>query len=112
MVPFEMTDWDSVEPLAYPGETGTAWWRVKEFNGMRIRLVEYSPDYRADHWCPKGHIIYCLQGAFITHFKDGSHQFVTGDMSCHLSDNEANPHLMSSENGCKLFVIDGFSDKR
>jgi quercetin dioxygenase-like cupin family protein len=70
-IPFEVTDWSSVEPTEHPGETGVATWRTREFGGIRVRMVEYSPGYLADHWCAKGHVLLCLEGELHTELEDG-----------------------------------------
>ena len=54
-IPFGTTDWDGVERTEHPGETGKAYWRTQTFNNIRVRMVEYTPGYLADHWCQKGH---------------------------------------------------------
>ncbi len=61
-IPFGTTDWSGVEPVEHAGETGVARWRTQQFGGIRVRMVEYSPGYAADHWCTKGHILLCLEG--------------------------------------------------
>jgi hypothetical protein len=68
---FQTIDWTSIEKVAYRGETGMAYWQTLQFNGLRIRLVEYSAGYLADHWCKKGHIVHCLEGAFVTELENG-----------------------------------------
>ena len=61
-IPFGTTDWSKVEKTEHKGETGVAHWRTRDFGGIRVRMVEYSPGYLADHWCVKGHILLCLEG--------------------------------------------------
>lgn len=61
-IPFGTTDWRTIEPTQHPGETGTATWRTRRFGTIRVRMVEYSAGYRADHWCKKGHILLCIAG--------------------------------------------------
>ena len=107
MIPFHTTNWDYVPLTSHAGETGTASWKTLLFDKFRIRLIEYSPNYRADHWCSIGHIIYCLEGEFISHLKDGSQHHLHKGMSYQTSDDELNPHMSTSEKGCKLFVVDG-----
>jgi len=48
---FGVTDWSYVEPTRHEGQIGTATWRTREFGGVRVRMVEYTPGYVADHWC-------------------------------------------------------------
>jgi len=48
-IPFGTTDWSSVERTKHKGETGVAYWRTQNFGGIRVRMVEYSRGYLADH---------------------------------------------------------------
>ena len=59
-IPFSVTDWSTIEPTEHPGVTGVARWHTRQFGAIRVRLVEYSANYRADHWCSKGHILFCV----------------------------------------------------
>ena len=75
--PFEVTDWDQVATEEHTGETGSARWKTRMFGEIRVRMVEYSPGYSADHWCDKGHIVLCLEGELLTEGKDGRKQVLT-----------------------------------
>jgi quercetin dioxygenase-like cupin family protein len=103
-LPFGITDWAAVDPTEHPGETGTAQWRTREFGPIRVRLVEYSPGYRADHWCEKGHILFCLAGTLETELLDGRRFQLTPGMSYQVAD-RAEPHR-SSTAGATLFIVD------
>ncbi|RYY91835.1 MAG: hypothetical protein EOO11_22120, partial [Chitinophagaceae bacterium] len=70
-IPFQAIDWSSVEKTEHRGELGTSWWQTLQFGGLRLRLVEYEAGYLADHWCRKGHIVHCLEGAFVSELADG-----------------------------------------
>jgi hypothetical protein len=105
-IPFQLTDWDKVPAKEYKGETGVAHWKTLEFEGLRIRVVEYSKNYKADHWCQKGHIIYCLEGEMDTELADGKIVNLTKGMSYQVSD-ELSSHCTSSVSGVKLFIVDG-----
>ncbi len=61
-IPFQTTDWSTIPKTEHPGDTGMAYWQTLQFPGLRLRMVEYTPGYQADHWCQKGHIIYCIDG--------------------------------------------------
>ncbi|MCB0279005.1 MAG: DHCW motif cupin fold protein, partial [Calditrichaeota bacterium] len=65
-IPFTTLDWDKIAGIDYPGEQGTAIWQTTQFSGLRLRIVEYSKGYFANHWCEKGHIVHCLEGDFIS----------------------------------------------
>ena len=105
-IPFQTIDWDSVARVEYPGETGSAFWQTVEINGLRIRTVEYSAGYRADHWCQKGHIVHCLEGRFITEQENGESIVLEKGMTYVVSD-EISSHRSVSEDGVKLLIIDG-----
>jgi quercetin dioxygenase-like cupin family protein len=104
-IPFEVTDWSSVEPTEHPGETGIATWRTREFGGIRVRMVEYSPGYRADHWCAKGHILLCLEGELRTELEGGRVVVLKPGMSYQVAD-QAEPHRSITGAGAKLFIVD------
>ncbi len=104
-VPFGITDWQLVEPTEHAGETGTATWRSRQFGDVRVRIVEYSPGYLADHWCSKGHILFCLEGELHTELEDGRIFVLSPGMSYQVADN-AEAHRSSTTLGAKLFVVD------
>jgi len=104
-IPFGTTDWSGVAATTHPGESGTALWRTREFGGIRVRIVEYSPGYVADHWCSKGHILFVLEGELETELADGRSVFLKAGMSYQVAD-EAEPHRSRTRNGAKLFVVD------
>jgi very-short-patch-repair endonuclease len=104
-IPFETTDWREVERTEHSGETGVAYWRTKVFNGIRVRMVEYSPNYLADHWCVKGHILLCMEGELHTELKDGRTFVLRPGMSYQVADS-AEPHRSRTESGAKLFIVD------
>jgi quercetin dioxygenase-like cupin family protein len=104
-IPFGTTDWSGVEPTEHKGETGTAYWRTRNFGAIRVRLVEYTPGYLADHWCVKGHILLCLEGELLTELKDGRNFVLRPGMSYQVADN-AEPHRSSTSSGARLFVVD------
>jgi hypothetical protein len=105
-IPFQTIDWTSVERIEYKGETGVAFWQTIQFAGLRIRLVEYSNGYLADHWCQKGHIIHCLEGSFVSELKTGENFILTKGMTYVVSD-DLSSHRSVAENKVKLLIIDG-----
>ena len=105
-IPFHTIDWKSVPRTEHKGETGTAYWQTLQFEGLRVRQVEYSKDYKADHWCEKGHIVYCLEGEVINELKDGSKSTLSKGMSYIVSD-DLSSHRSISEKGDQLLIIDG-----
>jgi hypothetical protein len=105
-IPFQLTDWSKIPAEVLNGETGTVTMRIQTFGGLRIRMIEYSPGYLADHWCQKGHIIYCIEGEMDTELADGSVHTLKKGMSYQVSD-DLSSHRTRSKNGVKLFVVDG-----
>jgi quercetin dioxygenase-like cupin family protein len=104
-IPFGTTDWSAIEPTTHPGEAGTATWRTREFGDIRVRLVEYSAGYVSDHWCQKGHIIYCLDGELNTDLADGRSFRLVPGMSYQVADG-ADAHRSHTAKGARLFVVD------
>ena len=104
-IPFGTTDWSAVEPTVHPGETGTATSRTRTFDSIRVRMVEYSPGYFADHWCSKGHIILCLEGELHTELGDGRTVVMRPGMSYQVADG-AEAHRSRTSMGAKLFIVD------
>ena len=104
-VPFGTTDWTTVESVTYPGITGNALWRTCHFGTTRVRMVEYTPGYLADHWCWRGHILLCLEGELHTELEDGRQFTLTAGMSYQVADN-AEPHRSTAPQGATLFVVD------
>jgi len=102
---FGTTDWSKIEPTEHKGETGVAYWRTQVFDDIRVRMVEYSAGYLADHWCSKGHILFCLEGELITELDDGRISILKAGMSYQVADN-AEAHRSSTKVGAKLFVVD------
>jgi hypothetical protein len=105
-IPFQSIDWTSIEKTEHRGETGTSFWQTIQFVGLRIRLVEYTKGYLADHWCRKGHIVHCLDGEFVCELQTGVFFKLAKGMTYVVSD-ELSSHRSVSENGVKLLIIDG-----
>ena len=103
---FTVTDWSAVPVAEHPGETGKAFWRSLAMGDVRIRQVEYSPGYLADHWCDRGHILYVLEGELETELKDGRRFLLTAGMSYQVSDYGDPAHRSSTRTGAKLFIVD------
>ncbi len=104
-IPFDTTDWSQIAPTEHKGETGMALWRTQQFGNIRVRMVEYSPGYVADHWCSKGHILLCLEGELHTELADGRQFVLTPGTSYQVADH-AEPHRSSTLSGAKLFIVD------
>ena len=104
-IPFGVTRWSEIEKTEHRGEKGVSYWRTREFGGIRVRLVEYSPGYLADHWCSKGHILLCLEGELHTELSDGRKFTLTPGSSYQVAD-DTEPHRSHTVTGAKLFIVD------
>jgi quercetin dioxygenase-like cupin family protein len=104
-IPFAVTDWSQIERTEHKGESGLAYWQTRNLGGIRVRMVEYSPGYLADHWCTKGHIILCTEGQLETELRDGRSFTLKPGMTYQVADN-AEPHRSSTKVGAKLFIVD------
>lgn len=104
-IPFGVTDWSTVPKTEHPGETGAAYWQTCHFGPIRVRIVEYTPNYLADHWCVKGHILLCLEGELLTELQDGRVYTLRPGMSYQVSD-QGEPHRSRTMTGAKLFIVD------
>ena len=104
-IPFGITDWANVTAERKNGETGWADWKLRQFGAIRVRMLEYSPGYKADHWCTKGHILLCLAGELVTELEDGREFVLRAGMSYQVADG-AEPHRSYTKTGATLFVVD------
>jgi quercetin dioxygenase-like cupin family protein len=104
-IPFGTTDWSKIETTEHKGERGSARWRTRHFGKIRVRMVEYTPGYLADHWCSKGHILLCLEGELHTELEDGRVFVLKPGMTYQVAD-QAEAHRSSTAIGAKLFIVD------
>jgi D-alanine-D-alanine ligase-like ATP-grasp enzyme len=103
---FQTINWQSVEKTIHPGKTGIAYWQTLQFPGLRLRIVEYSAGYGADHWCSKGHIVHCLHGELISEMETGESYTLTAGMTYVVSDHLSSHRSLAKE-AVKLLIIDG-----
>ena len=104
-LPFNKNDRTTLTPTEHPGITGKALWRTQQFGEIRVRMVEYTAGYLADHWCQKGHVLFCLVGELQTELEDGRLFTLKPGMSYQVADN-AEPHRSSTAIGATLFIVD------
>lgn len=104
-LPFCTTDWSTVPVTEHMGTQGKALWRTQQFGDIRVRMVEYTLGYEADHWCSKGHILLCLQGELHTTLADGRTFLLKPGMSYQVAD-QAEPHRSHTAVGATLFIVD------
>ncbi|MFL5763388.1 MAG: DHCW motif cupin fold protein [Bacteroidia bacterium] len=105
-IPFQTINWNNIPKTEHKGETGSSFWQTLQFEGLRVRLVEYGPGYLADHWCRKGHVVHCLEGEFDSELENGETVTLKKGMSYVVSDNLSS-HRSLSKNGVKLLIVDG-----
>ena len=105
-IPYQAIDWAAIPRTEHKGETGTSFWQTLQLPGLRIRIVEYSPGYLADHWCQKGHVVHCLQGEFVNELQGGEANTLGQGMTYVVSDG-ASSHRSRTEFGAVMLIIDG-----
>ncbi|MCE1188999.1 MAG: DHCW motif cupin fold protein [Ignavibacteria bacterium] len=105
-IPYQTIDWSSIPQTEHPGTTGMASWKTVQFPGLRIRIVQYSAGYLADHWCKKGHIVHCIEGEVISELENGDSSVLHPGSTYVVSDNLSS-HRSISPNGVTLLIIDG-----
>jgi quercetin dioxygenase-like cupin family protein len=106
LIPYQIIDWAKAAHSEHAGQTGSATWETVQFPGLRLRIVEYGPGYLADHWCRKGHIVHCLEGAFESELDSGEKATLTKGMT-YIASDEVSSHRSSTVSGCRLLIIDG-----
>lgn len=104
-IPFVTVDWLQVEATIHPGDQGFARWRTRQFGDIRVRMVDYSPGYLADHWCKKGHVLFVMDGELVTELDDGRTVVLKPGMSYQVAD-DAEAHRSRTETGARLFIVD------
>lgn len=104
-IPFQAFDLENIEPEEHAGVSGKAFWKTVKKGNVRIRIVEYSPGYLADHWCEKGHAVFVLEGQFESELKDGRKHVLTKGM-CYLVADNTDAHRSYTKDGVKLLIVD------
>jgi quercetin dioxygenase-like cupin family protein len=104
-IAFRTVDWSAVAVTTHPGEPGTARWRTVEAGNVRVRIVEYSAGYVADHWCERGHVVHVLEGTLITELRDGR-TFELGPGQSYVVANGDGAHRSKTTTGARIFVVD------
>ncbi len=104
-IPFQVVEWSAIAPTEHLGISGKAYWRTRQFGDVRVRMVEYTPGYLADHWCEKGHVLLCLEGELQTELQDGRVFTLKPGVSYQVADG-AEAHRSMTSVGAKLFIVD------
>ena len=105
-IAFQQIDWQLIPKTEHVGESGTAFWQTVQFPGLRLRIVEYSKGYMADHWCQKGHIVHCLEGEFVSELANGQ-TFTLSKGDTYVVSDDLSSHRSTTKEGVKLLIIDG-----
>ena len=106
-IPFQTIQWESIPREELKGETGMAYRQTIQFPGLRIRIVEYSKNYKADHWCQKGHVVHCLEGELTSEMQINGNVFRLSKGMTYVVSDELSSHRSVSRNGVKLLIVDG-----
>jgi len=104
--PYQVINWALIPKTEHAGERGRAFWQSLQLPGLRIRIVEYSAGYIADHWCKKGHIVHCLEGEFVSELQGGEKTIIKKGMTYVVSD-DLSTHRSSTKTGVTLLIVDG-----
>jgi quercetin dioxygenase-like cupin family protein len=104
-LPFTNIVWTDLSVTQSNGESGTAASREVTVGDMRIRLVEFSPGYKADHWCSKGHVVFVLEGELSTTLEDGR-TFETRPGNLFVIGDDRDTHRAHTSSGAKVFIVD------
>jgi hypothetical protein len=107
-LPFAEIDWDRIDKEEHPGASGSSWWRVHESGSLRVRMIEYSNGFVADHWCGLGHVVLLLEGEATIELEDGRSFDLRAGAAFLLGDGERNRHRLLSASGARAFIVDGF----
>lgn len=105
-IPFQVIDWNNIPKEEHKGETGTSFWQILQYAGLRVRIVEYNAGYLADHWCKKGHIVHCLKGEVLNEQENGEKHLLKAGMTYIVSD-DLSSHRSFAKEKVKLLIIDG-----
>ncbi len=104
-VPFQAIDWSTLARTEHPGEHGVASGRTVEAGNVRVRIVEYSPGYLADHWCERGHVVHVLEGELVSELRDGRRVVLAAGDSYVVADADG-AHRSSTTSGARLLIVD------
>jgi quercetin dioxygenase-like cupin family protein len=72
---------------------------------VRVRLVEYSLGYVADHWCERGHVVHVLEGELVTELRDGRTVTLGAGETYVVADGDG-AHRSRAPAGARLFIVD------
>lgn len=101
----ELINWETIKQTETGGETGINTAGEFTAGNTRIRIAEYSANYKSAEWCDKGHIIHCIAGEITLFFSNGNEIMLGEGKSVVIADGDS--HI--AETGSKparLFIAD------
>ena len=104
--PAGITDWSQTSESVHPGSPGTATVRSRQIGDIQLRLVVYSPNYLADHWRHKGHIVFVVAGDLMIEYQHSLTYKLVPGTSYHVADGDGPAHRVLTENGATVFIVD------
>ena len=102
----EVMDWSNAPMSEHSGTTGQATQKTLRAGKVQMRMISYGPDYMAEAWCRKGHILFVVEGELTIEHENGRRCEVGAGMSYHVGDDYGSPHRVSSISGATIFVVD------
>ncbi len=104
--PLTVQDWDDVPASETPGDHGVMLSRVAEAAGRKLRVVELSPGYLANHWCEKGHAAYVLYGELTLERQGGERVVLRRGQGFAVGDGPPAHRARAGRKGARLFLVD------
>jgi quercetin dioxygenase-like cupin family protein len=103
--PFDIVRWASQPAVTQPGTSGIATVKTVRLGEMRLRKIEFTPGYCADHWGSKGHIGFVLSGSLSIALENGGVFEVPAGDSFHVGD-DRNLHRAETRTGATVILVD------
>ena len=100
-----LVDWQDIPSDQVKGKAGFTISKLQMMGDTKIRLVEYSANYIADHWCDKGHVLFVLEGELEIHYQNETSHLVKKGMT-YLVGDDSMAHMAVSKEGAKVLIID------
>lgn len=104
--PFTVVSFDKLPSHLLEGEEGSSTFCEENLAGARIRLVEYSPGYVADHWCELGHFGYMLSGNLVVELRGKTGFNLNAGQAFLVSTEGDAPHRVSTVAGARMLLLD------
>ena len=105
-LPFTVVDWSAMPVTTFSGSSGTGSERILNMGDLRVRVVDFSAGYFADHWCDRGHVLFVLEGELVSQLKDGRRFVLKKGMSYQVSNSGDQPHRTFTPRAARVFIVD------